>query len=152
MSNRPSWDEYFMDITERVATRATCPRLRTAATIVKDKRILTTGYNGSPHKKLPHCDDVGCLIIKDHCVRTIHAEENAILQAASVGPPVQGADMYTLYFPCLKCMKAIIKVGIKRLIYKRGYERHKTEQKEEHQTATRMAKDAGLEIIKLKEN
>lgn len=140
-----------MKITQQVATRATCPRLRTAAIIVKDKRILTTGYNGSPHKKLPHCDDVGCLIIKGHCVRTIHAEENAILQATSAGPPVKKADMYTLYFPCLKCIKVIIKVGIKRLIYKKEYERHKTEQKEEHQVAIQMAKDAGLEIVKLKE-
>ena len=138
-----------MSITGLAATRATCPRLRVGAIIVKDKRILSTGYNGSP-KGFPHCDDIGCLIVKGHCVRTIHAEKNAISQAAKGGTEIKGADMYSLYFPCLGCMKDITSDGIKRLIYKNDYKRHKTEQKEEHQVATQIAKEAGLEIIKFK--
>lgn len=147
---RPSWDEYFMSITKLVATRATCPRLRVGAIIVKDKRILTTGYNGSL-QGLPHCDEIGCLVIKGHCRRTIHAELNAILQATSTGVKINGADMYCLYFPCLECIKEIIRVGIKKVIYKKDYKRHKGEQKEEYEATRQMAKDAGLELVKLKE-
>jgi len=147
MSKRPSWDEYFMKITELVATRATCPRLRVGAIIVKDKRILTTGYNGSP-PGLPHCDDVGCLIIKDHCVRINHAELNAILQAASMGIKIKGADIYSIYLPCLECMKDIISVGIKKVIYKREQGKHK----KEYQIARQWAKEAGVKLIKLKKD
>lgn len=144
MSKRPTWDEYFMSITELVAERATCPRLRVGAIIVKDKRILTTGYNGAP-AGLPHCDDVGCLIIKDHCVRIIHAELNAILQAALTEAKLKGADLYSVYFPCLECMKAIISVGIKRVIYKEVYGRHK----KSHDVARQIAKEAGVKLVEL---
>ena len=82
-SQRPSWDQYFMRIAFEVAKRSTCPRAAVGAVIVRDKRILTTGYNGSP-SGLPHCTEVGCLMVNDHCVRTLHAEQNAIIQAAKI--------------------------------------------------------------------
>ena len=81
---RPSWDDYFMGITQQVAKRSTCDRARVGAIIVKDRRILTTGYNGSP-AGLPHCDEIGHLMVDGHCVRTLHAEQNAIIQAALHG-------------------------------------------------------------------
>ncbi len=87
--NRPSWDDYFMSITFQVAKRSTCDRAQVGAIIVKDRRILTTGYNGAP-AGLPHCDEVGHLMINGHCVRTLHAEQNAIIQAALHGVGVEG--------------------------------------------------------------
>jgi len=142
---RPSWDEYFIEGTKFVATRATCPRMRVGAIIVRDRRILTTGYNGAP-PGLPHCDDVGCLIIKGHCVRSNHAEKNAILQAASTGIKLKGADMYSLCLPCLGCMKDIISVGIKKVIYKKEQGKHN----KEYQIARQWAKQAGVEVVRLK--
>ncbi len=120
MSDRPSWDEYFMGIALKVAERSTCDRAHVGAIIVRDRRILTTGYNGSP-SGLPHCDDVGHLMVEGHCVRTLHAEQNAIIQAAYHGVSVKGGVIYVTHQPCLTCAKMIINAGIKRVVYAGEY-------------------------------
>ncbi len=117
---RPSWDEYFMGITFQVAKRSTCNRARVGAIIVKDRRILTTGYNGAP-AGLPHCDDVGHLMVDGHCVRALHAEQNAIIQAALHGVSVKGGTIYVTHQPCLTCAKMIINAGIVRVVYAGDY-------------------------------
>ena len=121
---RPSWDEYFMSIAHEVATRSTCPRLAVGAVIVRDKRILTTGYNGSP-SGMPHCEDVGCLIRivdgRESCQRTLHAEQNAIIQAAYHGVSVIGAHLYCTHQPCLLCVMMIMNAGIEQVRYADGY-------------------------------
>ena len=120
MRKRPSWDEYFMGIALQVAKRGTCDRAYVGAVIVRDRRILTTGYNGSP-SGLPHCDDVGHLIVDGHCVRTLHAEQNAIIQAAYLDVSVRGGTIYVTHQPCLTCAKMIINAGIKRVVYAGTY-------------------------------
>ncbi len=120
MDKRPSWDEYFMGIAIKVAERSTCDRAHVGAIIVRDRRILTTGYNGSP-SGLPHCDDVGHLIVDGHCVRTLHAEQNAIIQAAYHGVSVREGTIYITHQPCLTCAKMIINAGIKRVVYAGQY-------------------------------
>ena len=117
---RPSWDDYFMQITFQVARRSTCPRAAVGAVIVRDKRILTTGYNGAP-AGLPHCTEVGCLMVNDHCVRTLHAEQNAIIQGALHGVDVSGSTIYVTHQPCLNCAKMIINAGIERVVYAGHY-------------------------------
>ncbi|MGQ9492024.1 MAG: deoxycytidylate deaminase [Anaerolineae bacterium] len=117
---RPSWDDYFMGIAFQVAQRGTCDRARVGAIIVKDRRILTTGYNGAP-TGLPHCDEVGHLMINGHCMRTLHAEQNAIIQAALHGVSVAGGTMYVTHQPCLTCAKMIINAGLKRVVYAGHY-------------------------------
>lgn len=117
---RPSWDDYFMSIAFQVATRSTCDRAHVGAIVVKDRRILTTGYNGAP-AGLPHCDEVGHLMIGGHCVRTLHAEQNAIIQAALHGVGVAGSALYVTHQPCLTCAKMIINAGIRRVVYAGHY-------------------------------
>jgi dCMP deaminase len=114
--SRPTWDEYFIEITRAVAKRSTCRRAQVGAIIVKDKRILTTGYNGAP-RGLPHCLDVGCEIVDGHCVRTLHAEQNAIIQAALHGVSVEGGTIYSTHQPCHVCAKMIINAGLVRVVY-----------------------------------
>ena len=114
---RPDWDEYFLNIAREVAKRSTCPRASVGAVIVKDNRILATGYNGSPPGK-PHCTEVGCLVVNDHCERVIHAETNAIAQAAKFGISINGATLYywdSLNRPaesCNKCSQVMEAAGI----------------------------------------
>ncbi len=117
---RPSWDEYFIKIAIAVAERSTCNRAHVGAVLVKDKRILTTGFNGSP-SGLPHCDEVGHLLIEDHCVRTIHAETNAIIQAALHGVSTKDATCYVTHFPCINCAKTLINAGVTRVVYLNNY-------------------------------
>ena len=117
---RPSWDNYFMKIAVTVAERSTCDRAHVGAVLVKDKRILTTGFNGSP-AGLPHCDDVGHLLVDGHCVRTIHAETNAIIQAALHGVSTNGATCYVTHFPCINCTKTLINAGITRIVFLNDY-------------------------------
>ena len=125
---RPSWDRYFMDIAVLVSSRTTCLRRRVGAVIVKDKRLLSTGYNGAP-VGLRHCAELGCLRQKlgvksgekHELCRAIHAEQNAIIQAATFGVPLQGASIYITHFPCVLCSKMIINAGIKRIVYSQGY-------------------------------
>lgn len=118
---RPSWNEYFLNIAHEVAKRSTCERAQVGAVIVRDKRILTTGYNGSP-RGLPHCNEVGCLMENDHCVRTLHAEQNAIIQAALHGVITEGATIYVTHQPCFICAKTIINAGISEIVYDKEYQ------------------------------
>ena len=117
---RISWDEYFMAQSHLLSLRSTCSRLSVGATIVKDKRIVSGGYNGSI-KGDEHCIDVGCKVVEGHCVRTIHAEINAILQCSKFGVGIEGATIYVTHFPCLNCTKSIIQAGIKEICYANDY-------------------------------
>lgn len=118
--SRGSWDQYFMDIAKQVATRATCDRKRVGAVIVRDRTILSTGYNGSI-KGAEHCDDIGHLMEDGHCVRTVHAEINAVVQAAKNGVSVDDSTIYITCNPCWNCFKAVTNAGIKRIIYGEFY-------------------------------
>ncbi|WP_033828359.1 ComE operon protein 2 [Bacillus andreraoultii] len=120
---RIAWDQYFMAQSFLLSTRSTCTRLSVGATIVRDKRIIAGGYNGSIAGG-DHCIDKGCYVIDNHCVRTIHAEMNAILQCAKFGVPTEGAEIYVTHFPCLQCTKALIQAGIKVIYYAEDYKNH----------------------------
>lgn len=117
---RASWDDYFMTIARAASTRATCDRLHVGAVIVVDRSIVATGYNGST-AGAPHCDDAGHLMEHDHCVRTVHAEANAIAQAARHGARTDGATIYVTHLPCWPCFKLIVNAGIKRVVYGTPY-------------------------------
>ncbi len=127
MSERPSWDAYFMQIAHLVATRATCPRRAVGAVIVRDRHILATGYNGAP-SGLPHCPPggpendwpAGCLRA-GHCIRSLHAEQNALLQAAKLGVACAGASFFVTCQPCNACAKMIINAGIVKVVYEGDY-------------------------------
>jgi len=114
-SNRPTWDEYFLKVAMLVSERATCPRMHVGCVLVKEKQILATGYNG-PIPGDGHCEDDGCLIVDNHCVRTNHAEINAITQCARHGVATAGAKAYVTNMPCTTCSKALIAAGIKEII------------------------------------
>ena len=125
---RPGWDEYFIEITRLVAKRSTCLRRQVGSVVVKDKNILATGYNGAP-SGVAHCLDVGCLREKmnipsgerHELCRGLHAEQNAIIQAAKHGTIIDGATLYCTTMPCIICSKMIINAGIRRLVYEEGY-------------------------------
>jgi len=144
---RPSWDDYFLEIARTVATRATCDRGRSGCVIARAKQILVTGYVGAP-TGLPHCDDVGHQIkkiihedgsVSQHCVRTVHAEQNAITQAAKLGISIQGATLYCKMTPCRTCAMLIINCGIKRVVCEKKY--HAGAESEE------MFRQAGVELV-----
>ena len=120
MSERVGWHTYFMNIARQAATRSTCDRKHVGAVIVRDKTILSTGYNGSI-RGLPHCDDVGHLMEGGHCVGTVHAEANAIIQAAKNGVRIEGAELYTTASPCWSCFKLIANAGIRTIYYGEFY-------------------------------
>ena len=121
------WDDYFLQIAKTVSSRATCPRLSVGAVIVSaDKNILATGYNGSL-SGLDHCKDAGCAIIDSHCIRTVHAEENALLQSAKNGHAIKNATCYVTHSPCLNCFKHIINAGIQRIVWSETYKKHPEE-------------------------
>ena len=120
MSHRASWDEYFMRIAVEVSSRATCDRKHVGAVIVRDKCILATGYNGSI-RGLSHCDEDGHMMEDGHCVRTIHAEANAIIQAAKNGVMIDGATIYVTASPCWNCFKQITNAGLRRVVYGEFY-------------------------------
>ena len=125
---RPSWDQYFMDITRLVATRSSCLRRQVGALLVKDRNILATGYNGVP-SGISHCDMSGCLRERlkvpsgerHELCRGLHAEQNAIIQAAKHGTNIDGATLYCTTMPCIICAKMIINAGIKQIVYEGGY-------------------------------
>lgn len=117
---RLSWDAYFMSIARQVSSRSTCSRKHVGALIVKNRMILATGYNGSL-RGLGHCDDVGHLMENDHCVRTVHAEANAIVQAARSGVSIESAAIYVSASPCFSCFKLIANAGITRIIFGEFY-------------------------------
>jgi dCMP deaminase len=144
---RPSWDEYFMELANAAAKRATCDRGRSGCVIVKDKQVLVTGYVGSPIG-LSHCDEVGHLFKKtfhedgtvtNHCVRTVHAEQNAICQAAKRGIALEGSTLYCRMTPCRTCAMLIINCGIKRVVCEKKY--HAGEESEQ------MFKEAKIELV-----
>ncbi len=112
---RPSWDEYFLKLAMLASERATCPRMHCGCVLVKDRYVLSTGYNGSLPGS-PHCEDEGCLVVDNHCVRTNHAEMNAICQAARHGVTLDGAAAYVTNMPCTTCAKALIAAGIRRVV------------------------------------
>src|SRR3990167_5766298 len=120
ISQRPSWDEYFLKIAEIVGSRSTCDRAHVGAVITRNKVILSTGYNGAP-RGLPHCDDAGHEIVDGHCIRTVHAEANAIAQAAKNGSAIAVATIYTSASPCYDCFKLLINSGIIRVVYGEFY-------------------------------
>lgn len=128
MVERPSWDEYFMRIAHEVARRSTCLRRQVGALLVIDKRILATGYNGAP-RGITHCSEVGCLRERQgipsgerhELCRGLHAEMNALLQAATYGIPVEGAAIYTTTHPCILCVKMLINAGVKRVVASSDY-------------------------------
>jgi dCMP deaminase len=126
---RPSWDDYFMEVANSISKRATCDRGRSGCVIARDKQILVTGYVGSP-TGFPHCDEVGHQIkrlthengeVTEHCMRTVHAEQNAICQAAKIGVSIAGATIYTRMTPCRTCAMLLINCGIKRVVCERKY-------------------------------
>jgi dCMP deaminase len=126
---RPSWDDYFLSLVDQVATRATCDRGKSGCVVVRDKRIICTGYVGSP-SGMPHCDEVGHDLrqvvdeegaIRQHCVRTVHAEQNAIVQAARYGLRLEGTTMYCSMEPCRVCAMLIASSGIDRVVARRRY-------------------------------
>lgn len=145
--NRPSWAEYFMDITRLVSKRSTCLRRSVGAILVKDKRILATGYNGAP-AGLRHCEEVGCLRadsdvpsgMRHELCRGLHAEQNVIIQAAFHGIPIQGATLYCTNKPCVICSKMIINAGIKKVYYEEGYNDPLSDQ---------MLAEAGIDTVRL---
>jgi len=150
IDNRPSWNTYFMDITRLVAKRSTCLRRAVGASIVKNRRILTTGYNGAP-SNVTHCKDAGCLREKldvpsgekHELCRGIHAEQNAIIQAAYHGVSIQGASLYCTNLPCSICAKMIINAGIRTIYYVEGYADSISED---------MLKEANIQLIRLDDN
>jgi dCMP deaminase len=139
MSQRVDWHTYFMSIARQAATRATCPRKHVGAVIVRDRMILSTGYNGSL-PGLPHCEDVGCVLEEGHCVSTVHAEANAILQAARNGVAIAGAELYTTASPCWPCFKLIANAGVKKVYYGEFYRDEKS---------LAVARQAGIELVDL---
>lgn len=114
--NRPTWDEYFIGVAKVVAKRSTCDRAQVGCVIVRERRILTTGYNGSP-TGLPHCSEVGHLMVNSHCIRTLHAEQNALIQAALHGISTRDATVYVTHQPCFNCAKMIINAGIQSVVH-----------------------------------
>ena len=144
MSQRPSWDEYFMEMAELARKRSTCLRRHVGAVIVKDNRVIATGYNGVP-KGIRHCEETGCLrqqlnvpsgTMHELC-RGLHAEQNAIIQAACMGSSIEGGTLYCTTQPCVICTKMIINAGIKRVVIKESYP---------DALAQEMAAEAGLVI------
>jgi dCMP deaminase len=129
MSDRLTWDQYFMTITQQVAERSTCNRAKVGAVIVRDRNILATGYNGAP-AGMPHCTEAGCLIyesktpygeVEQNCFRTIHAEINAIAQAAKNGSNIKDSSIYVTHTPCIHCIKVLVNTGIKKVYYESPY-------------------------------
>ncbi|SET61907.1 dCMP deaminase [Oceanobacillus limi] len=137
---RISWDQYFMAQSHLLSLRSTCTRLMVGATIVRDKRIIAGGYNGSVSGGV-HCVDEGCYVIDGHCVRTVHAEANALLQCAKFGVPTENADIYVTHFPCLQCSKQLIQSGIRTVFYAEDYKNHPY--------AEQLFREAGVETKKV---
>ena len=137
--NRVSWERYFMNLAIQAATRSTCPRKSVGAVIVRDKSVLSTGYNGSI-RGAPHCTEVGCLMENDHCVRTVHAEANALVQAARNGIRLEDAEIYVTASPCFNCFKLIVNAGIRTIQYGEFYRDDKVLQ---------FAEEIGLEMVHL---
>jgi len=137
---RASWEEYFMNIAKEIASRSTCDRKHVGSVLVRDKTILSTGYNGSI-RGMPHCDEVGHMMENDHCVATIHAESNAVLQAAKNGVMIDRAELYITASPCWPCFKMLANAGIKKIYYGEFYRDDRTFD---------VAKKLGVELTHIK--
>lgn len=137
MEKRKNWDSYFMGIATKVAERSTCDRKHVGAVLVRDRTILSTGYNGSI-RGLVHCDDVGHLMESTHCVRTVHAEANAVAQAAKNGVAIDGSVLYVTASPCWNCFKLVANAGIVKIAYKEFYRDLRV---------IEFAKEAGIEMV-----
>lgn len=137
--SRANWHEYFMRIAQVVATRSTCDRKHVGAVVVRDRLILSTGYNGSI-RGMPHCDEVGHMMEGGHCVATVHAEQNAILQAAKNGVRIDESEIYTTASPCWNCFKTIVNAGIRKIYYGSFYR---------DERIFRVAELLGLELVDL---
>ena len=145
--DRPPWDRYFIEIARLVASRSTCLRRKVGAVVVKDRRILATGYNGPP-SGITHCSEVGCLRERlgvpsgerHELCRGLHAEQNAIIQAALHGVSLKGAEIYCTTFPCIICSKMLINAGIQKIYYVEGYPDKLSED---------MLGEAGIELVKV---
>lgn len=138
-NKRPTWDEYFLKLAMLASERATCPRMHCGCVLVKDRFVLATGYNGSLPGQ-PHCEDVGCLVVDNHCVRTNHAEINALTQAATHGVNLKGTTAYITNMSCTTCAKALIAAGVVRVVVFSDF----------HDTlATEFYTKSGVEIVKL---
>ncbi len=145
--SRPSWDRYFMEIATMVSSRSTCLRRKVGAVLVKDKRILATGYNGPP-SGLAHCEEVGCLRERlgipsgerHEICRGLHAEQNAIIQAALHGVSIRGAQLYSTTFPCIICSKMLINAGIRQIFYGEGYP---------DELSAALLEEAGVTLVRL---
>ena len=135
---RPDWDSYFMKIAYAVSERSTCDRAFVGCVLVKEKRILTSGFNGSP-KGQEHCDEAGHLMVEGHCVRTIHAETNAIIQAALHGVSTKDATCYVTHLPFINFTKALINAGISRIVYSVAYR--------QDENAMHFLAQAGIEVV-----
>jgi dCMP deaminase len=136
---RVGWHDYFMSIAHQAATRSTCDRKRVGAVIVRDRTILSTGYNGSI-RGMPHCDEVGHLMENDHCVGTVHAEANAIIQAAKNGVRIDAAELYTTASPCWSCFKLLANAGIRKVYYGEFYRDRRS---------IEVARQLGIELVDL---
>ena len=136
---RVSWDRYFMNLAVQARTRSTCPRKHVGAVIVRDKTILSTGYNGSI-RRAPHCTEVGCLMENDHCVRTVHAEANAIAQASRHGIRLDESEIYITASPCFNCFKLIVNAGIRTVYFGEFYRDDKV---------LRFAEELGIRMVHL---
>ena len=145
---RPSWDEYFMEMAELTSKRSSCLRRHVGAVIVKDKHIIATGYNGAP-RRVPHCDELGGCLRQQMGVpsgqrhelcRAVHAEQNAIIQAATLGVSVEGGTIYVTHQPCSVCAKMIINAGINRIVVKEGYP---------DELAVEILEQAGIRVVQL---
>lgn len=148
--SRISWDEYFMKMAELAATRSTCLRRQVGAVIVQDRHVIATGYNGAP-KGVPHCSEKGGCLREQKGIpsgerhelcRALHAEQNAIIQAATLAQSIEGATMYITNQPCIICAKMIINAGIERIVVREGYP---------DEFAVEMLAEAGLKIVMLKD-
>ena len=145
--DRPSWDEYFMRFAMLARARSTCLRRKVGAVLVKERNILATGYNGAP-RGIAHCEDVGCLRErlgvpsgeKHELCRGLHAEQNAIIQAAYHGVSIKGATLYSTTFPCIICTKMLINAGVRRIFYLEGYP---------NELSAKMLREAEIGLVKL---
>ena len=149
VDDRPSWDEYFMGMAELTAKRSTCLRRHVGAVIVKDRHIIATGYNGAP-RGVAHCSEIGGCLREEMNIpsgerhelcRALHAEQNAIIQAATLGQRIEDGDIYITNQPCVICAKMIINAGIKRIVVRDGYP---------DELAVKILDEAGLKVVELK--
>jgi len=142
-STRVTWNEFFASQSRVMALRSTCTRLRVGSLIVRDKRMIASGYNGSIRGD-KHCTEVGCKVVDGHCIRTIHAEQNALLQCARFGVATEGADIYVTHLPCLQCTQSIIQAGIARVFYEERYR--------PDAYALQLLEFAGVDVIQVQSN